>query len=109
MVKHTKTPRREHAFGDLYELLAEKFPDCRTDRQAFDVPAFSALLGYSNETVYKALREFQPLKITVALRMLETASENQGAKEMFWEDLLPFILPNYPEFMRDTEEEDLLG
>lgn len=117
MTQPSKSGRREHAFGDLYELFEEKFPKLRTERNTFNVQAFAALLGYSNETVYKALREFQPLKLGVAVRILETAAENRDAVTMYWPDLLPYLLPNYPDHMQPVagktpatgEIDDLLG
>ncbi len=108
MKAQPKTARREHAFGDLYELLAANFPYLRTDRDAFNVQAFASLLDYSNETIYKALREFQPLKLGVALRILEASHQNQGAKPMYWPDLLPFTIPGYPAYMAPEAVSDLL-
>lgn len=103
MPKAQKSPRREHVFGDLYEVLTEKFPALQTDRNVLNVQKFAQLLGYSNETVYKALREFQPLSLGIALRIIETSHENQDAKAVFWPDLLPFVLPGYPEYMTPDE------
>ena len=115
MKKPTKTIRRTHAFGDLYELLEKKFPDLRTGRDAFDVQGLASVLDYSGETLYKALREFQPLQISVALRLLEAsadAAENHKITALCWEDLLPFVLPNYPAYMKNiptAEADDLLA
>lgn len=109
MTKTKKLPRREHVFGDLYEVLTEKFPGTRTDKNTLNVQAFARLLGYSNETVYKALREFQPLSLGIAQRIIETSHENRGATAMYWPDLLPFVLPGYPEYMTPSDVDDLLG
>lgn len=105
-------PRRDHAFGDLYELLESKFPTLRTDRDAFDVQAFAQLLGYSMETVYKALREFQPMQLTVAARILEASHANQLDAPLYWEDLIPYCLPRFTDYQKptgDTSDDDLLG
>ncbi|MFU1607368.1 hypothetical protein ACM25O_13365 [Sulfitobacter pontiacus] len=117
MSKAKKNPRREHVFGDLYEALSETFPDLQTERKTLNVQKFARVLGYSNETVYKALREFQPLSLGIALRIIEVSRENQRAKSLYWPDLLPFVLPGYPEYMAPVEKaasasvevDDLLG
>ncbi len=104
-----KKQRREHAFGDLYELLEAHFPGLRTDRKAFNVQALARALSFSNETVYKALRETEPLKMNVAVRLLETSRENQDAKPLYWRELLPFLLPRFTEYYAPNDVDDLLG
>jgi hypothetical protein len=116
MFRPNATPRRDHAFGDLYDLLFARFPHLKTDRNAFDVQAFAKIIGFANETVYKALREQGPLGTRVARRIILASRETKGAKPIYWCDLVEFILPDYalyaaPEEAETPEEnlDDLLG
>lgn len=111
MYRPDATPRREHAFGDLYDLFFEHFPTARTERNVFDIQGFAKTLEYSNETIYRALRETNPLRVKVALRIIEASSTIPGAKVLFWDDLAEFVLPHFKEYSRPDGEslDDLLG
>ena len=109
MSKSEKRAVRAHTFGDLYDLLADHFPKCRTSRDGFDVQGLGRLLGYSNETMYKAVRETEPLKLGVAYRIVKVSHENQDANPIFWADLTRFVLPEYTRYAEPTDVDDLLG
>ena len=103
MKPRTKTPRREHPFGDFYEVLIERFPQFRKGPKTLDVLAFSEFLGFSPETVYRALRESEPLKLKVALRIIESSHSGGESVPMYWSDMLLYALPEYEEYAEPPE------
>jgi hypothetical protein len=93
----TMTPRRPYSFGPLYDFLSEQFPDYRSKQNVFDVRRFAKDMGYAPETIYKAVRQRELLKIGVALNILKL-SENQPGKSLTWGDLIEYILPEYEDY-----------
>jgi hypothetical protein len=103
----TGTPRRPYSFGPLYDMLVEHFPAHRSKQNVFDIPGIARDMGYAHETIYKAVREREPLKIGVALNLLKLSHENQDSKPLFWDDLLPFILPEFDNYSRPEGDDDI--
>lgn len=97
-----RKPRRPYSFGPLYDLLETHFPDHRSKHKVFDIPGFARDMGYAHETIYKAVRQNEPLKMGVALSILKLSHENQGAKPLFWDDLLPHMLPEFETYQRPS-------
>ena len=93
--------RRPYSFGPFYDFLMHHFPEHRSQQNVFDVPGFAAEMGYAHETIYKAIRQREPLKIGVALNILKLSRTASGAKPIYWEDLISFILPDYDEYRRE--------
>jgi len=107
MKKPVRTLRPAHPFADLCDLMIKHFPEHKTDGGAFNVQGFAAQLGYASETVYKALRETQPLKMGVAHRVILLSHTNRGANPLYWADLVGYILPDYYEYARAEADTDL--
>lgn len=84
-------PDSNRAFGELHALLKETFPDLRTARDnVFDVAAFSALVGMTEEGVYKWLRA-DSLPGRRARQIVELANEGRRKPVVTLEAFLPFI------------------
>lgn len=47
---------RRAPFGDLYDLLAARFPDHRSVQGLLDIPGLAADIKVSHETLYRAVR-----------------------------------------------------
>jgi len=103
----TPTKRRPYSFGPFYDFLMHHFPEHRSQQNVFDVPGFAAEMGYAHETIYKAIRQREPLKIGVALSILKLSRTAKGATPIYWDDLISFILPEYEEFRRGGGESDI--
>ena len=101
--------RPNHPFGEFCDLLIEHFPEHKTPGGAFNVQAFAAALGYSSETVYKALRERGLLKTAVAHKMIAHSHENQSAVPLYWPDVVRFLLPDFAIYGEPKDVDDLLG
>lgn len=86
-----------HIYNGLYKVLAEHFPDFRTKTNSFDVPGFAKGMKKSHETAYKALRR-DSLTLVIAESIIEFSRNCTGAIPLVWNDLLPFVLPNFEEF-----------
>ncbi|AIT13315.1 hypothetical protein DSS3P1_80 [Ruegeria phage DSS3-P1] len=68
-------------------------------------------MGYAHETIYKAVRQREPLKIGVALNIIKLSHENQDAVALYWDDLVSFILPEFASYSRPKSDDisDLLA
>jgi hypothetical protein len=111
----TRTPRRPYSFGPLYDFLEAQFPNYRSKQNVFDVRRFAKDMGYAPETIYKAVRQRELLKIGVALNILKL-SENQPGKSLTWGDLIEYILPEYEDYKEpkineadEYDDDDLLS
>jgi hypothetical protein len=101
-------PRRPYSFGPLYDLLEERFPTHRSKQNVFDIPWLARDMGYAHETLYKAVRQRDPLKYTVALNLIKLSHENQGSLPIYWDDLLAYVLPDFAKYRRPESISDLL-
>lgn len=104
-----KATRRPASHGELHRLLVSTFPEHRTTQNVFDIPGFAGDLGYAHETLYKAVRQRDPLKLAVAFRIIKYSHTNQAATPLYWRDLVKFVLPGFAEYEKPSEIADLLG
>lgn len=107
----TTYARPGHSFGGLYNLLAKHFPGHRSQQRALGISQFAQAIGKAHETLYKAVREEKPLSVDVALRIIKLSRTDETAHPLYWEDLVPYTLPDYGNFSREAEQNvsDLLG
>ena len=99
MLPNKARPRVPYTFGPLYDLLLERFPEHRSQQKVFDVPRLARDMGLAHETIYRCVRNDE-LKISVAHKLLELSRNLFPENPLFWDDLLPFVLPDY-EALRD--------
>lgn len=99
--------RRPRTFGPLYDFLSARFPGYRSALNVFDIPRFAAEMGYAHETLYKAVRSGGLLKIGVALSVIQLSRETDESPDLHWEDLVPFILPEYDTYRADAPAGDV--
>lgn len=98
--------RERHQFGPLYDILQYRLPNVRTARGILDIPGLAKATGLSHEALYRACRN-DSLRTNVALRLIRYSHETEGANAIFWEDLLPFMLPSYDRYSaRSTSREE---
>ena len=83
--------------GDLYELLMAYFPDHRSKQKVLDIPGLARDMGFAHETLYRCLRR-NHMKIPVALTILKFSDENHPEMPLYWDDLLPFVLPSWQKY-----------
>lgn len=100
-----KQHRRPYTFGPLYDLLLEHFPGHHSKPGQLAVQKFANGLGYAHETIYKAIRQTDNLKVGVALSVLRFSREDPDALPLFWEDLAKYTLPEFEQFTRSAEPE----
>ena len=88
MTEAIATPSRpvNYSLGPIYDFLAEKLPECRTERGLLDITALAASMSLSEEAVYKCFRKNR-LTIGVARKLVEVA---EGKIKQ--EELTAFIL-----------------
>lgn len=88
-------PKSEALAGDLYELLKEKLPVCRSEGGALQVAKLASRLGMTNEGVYRWLRA-DDISKRGRKRVVEIGSMPDNLKllgdvePMTEDDLLPF-------------------
>lgn len=92
--------------GGLYNLLMDRLPTYRSKQNVLDIPAICRDMGCSNEALYKCLRNDQ-MRTGLAERLLTFSHENHPETAVYWEDLAPFVLPNFVRFSRDAEAADM--
>lgn len=109
MSNNNPLPFRPYSYGPLYDLLVETFPKHRSQQNVFDIPSFAADIGYTHETLYKAVRQRNLTTPNVALRIIEYSRTNQDATALSWADMVGFVLPKYPEFSEPADVDDILG
>lgn len=96
-------PRVPYTFGPLYEVLQKAFPDHRSIQQVFDVTKLAKDLDLSHETIYRAVRT-DVIKIGIALIVLKFSHEHYPMEPLYWDDLLPFILPEFEAFSNPSRK-----
>lgn len=90
--------RRPYTFGPFfYDMLVKYFPDHRSAQKVFDIPRLAKDLDFAPETIYLCIRD-NTLQTAVALKLLELSHEKHPEKPLMWEDLLPYVLPDYSKF-----------
>lgn len=101
----TNRARRPYTFGKLYDLLEEHFPDHRSVQKVFNVPALAKDLDFTPETIYRAVRGDVEagfpegiLKVPTAHKIIKFSHANHPEQPLMWDDLLPFLLPEYDDY-----------
>ena len=102
-------PRRPYSYGPLYDLLVETFPKHRSQQNVFDIPGFAIDIGYTHETLYKAVRQRRLMTPNVALQIIKFSRANPDAKALSWGDMLNFVLPEYTEHAEPADVDGILG
>lgn len=100
--------------GELYELLADRFPEYRSKQGVLDIPRMAKEMEVSHETLYRAVRGNKAkgypngrLTVEIAIRLLDLSRSSDEAMPLYAEEVLPFMLPNF-EGYRD-QARDLLS
>lgn len=110
--KSTPKPQFLQEPGALLKVLERAFPTLRAKQGGFNAPALAFALGYSHETIYRAIRSNE-LKTSVAHQMLIYARENHPEARLTWWQLMPFVLPDFYEFAEEpetsAEDDEFLG
>ena len=108
MSSETKRKSLIERSGDLYSLLLERFPEHRSKQNVLDVPGICRGILCSNEALYKCLRT-DTVKTAFALRLLAYSHENHPETAIYWEDMVPFVMPEFDRYSRDANSngEDL--
>jgi hypothetical protein len=83
--------------GALYKLLEAAFPTRRSKQGHLDIANLAKEMGYSHETLYRCVRS-NVIKTTVALAIIRHSHADADGRKLYWEDLLPFILPAYLDY-----------
>lgn len=96
-------PRVPYTFGPLYEVLQAAFPDHRSVQQVFDVTKLAKDLELSHETIYRAVRT-DVITNVIALVVLKYSHEHYLMEPLYWEDLVPFILPQFETFSNPSRK-----
>ncbi len=96
--------------GALYKLLEAHFPDHRSKQGHLDIARLARDLGYSHETLYRAIRG-NTMKPPVALRLLQFSAQLDEplSPRLFWEDLAPFVLPKFHDYSRPASNDPGVG
>lgn len=89
--------------GKLYALLEKSLPDHRSTQNVLAIPRLADDLGYSHETLYRCIRNDR-MKVAVAKRLLEFSHENHPEDPIYWQDLAPFVLPDFDRFSDPLKE-----
>lgn len=89
--------------GPLYEVLEGAFPDHRSVQKVFDVTKLAKDLGLSHETLYRAVRT-DVIKAGIALKVLAFSHENYPMEPLYWDDLAPFVLPEFQKFSNPAKD-----
>lgn len=92
--------------GSLHLLLLKKFPTHRSVQGLLAVSKLAKDCGKSHETLYRAVRgkksEGFPdgkLTVEVAVALLDLSKEMHPDDVLLPEHILPFMLPNYDEYL----------
>lgn len=83
MTEAITTPSRpvNYSLGTVYDFLAEKLPECRTERGLLDVTSLAASCGLSEEAIYKCFRKDR-LTTGVARKLVEVAEGKIKPEEL---------------------------
>lgn len=100
----TQAPAKKESLiervGALYKLLEKHFPDHRSKQGHLDIAKLAKDMGYSHETLYRCVRR-NVIKVPVALQIIQYSHDTvRPEHRLHWEDLLPFVLPDYEKFSR---------
>lgn len=88
--------------GALYKLLDAAFPDHRSKQGHLDIAQLAREMGYSHETLYRCVR-CNVIKAPVALTIIKFSHETVAGDPLFWDDLLPFVLPEFARYERPRD------
>lgn len=96
----TGTPRKRKVdgAGSLHDLLLTKFPKYRSVQGLFDTLKFARDTGSSHETIYKMFRGNRITTTRRALLLLRYSREQNPANPLTWQELAPFVLPEFEEY-----------
>lgn len=90
--------------GALYRLLESRFPEYRSKQGHLDIAKLALDNGYSHETVYRCVRR-DIIKVPVAMRLIKFSHETPGALPIYWDDLVPYVLPGYSHYRAPVSAE----
>lgn len=88
--------------GTFYALLETYFPDHRSRQGLLDIPRLARDLSFTNETLYRCARRDE-IKVKAAHRLLRFSHENHPEQPLYWDDLTPFVLPDFEELSKPVE------
>lgn len=91
--------RRTHIYNQLYGVFLEYFPEHASSPGKLNVTGLAVDLGMSHETIYRCLR-YDDIKMNVAIDMMDFSRKRYPEMPLYWDVLLPYVLPEY-EFYRD--------
>lgn len=83
--------------GALHQLLDSHFPAHRSKQGHLDIGRMAREMELAHETLYRCVRS-NVVKVAVATKLLRFSRTAEGASPLYWEDLLPFVLPDYETF-----------
>ena len=70
-----------YSLGAVYDFLAEKLPECRTDRGVLDVTSLAKACKLSEEAIYKCFRKDR-LTTGVARKLVDVADGRIKPEEL---------------------------
>lgn len=88
--------------GALYKLLDRQFPEFRSKQGHLDVPGLARAMGFAHETLYRCVRK-NDIKVYVALEILKFSHKTHPENPLYWQDLAPFVLPEFDEYSDPSE------
>ncbi len=93
----------------ITSLLSAHFPGHRTQSNGLDKRGLAKALGVSHETVYRAVRGIEEVKMETARKLVRLSHENQDAKPLYLTDFLPFLFHDWAVFGVAPDVDDLLS
>jgi hypothetical protein len=96
------------------DLLANHFPTFRTRTNDLDKRALAAAMGLSHETIYRAVRGIEEMKLATARKLVKFSRENQDAVPLYLLPLMPFVIHDWAvageaSTVADLDLDDLLA
>jgi hypothetical protein len=97
MSRNTETladviPARSRLVSDL---LANHFPTFRTSTNELDKRALAAAMSLSHETIYRAVRGIEEMKLATARKLVKFSRENQDSTPLYLLTLMPFVIHDW--------------
>lgn len=97
--------RRGSQEGELYNLLAERFPGLRNEDGTLHIVRLSHAVGCSHETAYKIIRGKETrgypegwLTPQMAVRLLDLSRKMNPGNRLYAQELLPFVIPHFDRY-----------
>ena len=83
-----QTALRSHRVSNL---LSAHFPTFRTGQDHLDIPGLARAMGFSPETVYRAVRQIGEIRMPIARAIVAFSHSEPGAVPLYLSALLPYI------------------